>query len=74
MVFEKIFSKEQECYSSFVVVTRSYHRISGSVIPCVFYPCLVSCNCTSFTYCVCLKSCKDKGRSVLRCEVLQRGE
>jgi len=59
--------------SSFAVVTSVDHRISGSVIPGVFYPYLVSCNCTSFTYCLYLKSCKDKGSSVLRCEVLQRG-
>jgi len=59
--------------SSFAVVTSVDHSISGSVIPSVFYPCLVSCNCTSFTYCLCLKLCKDRGCSVLRCEVLQSG-
>jgi len=55
--------------SSFAVVTSVDHRISGFVIPRVFYPYLVSCNCTSFTYYLCLKSCKDRGCSVLRCEV-----
>ena len=55
--------------SGFAVVTSANHRISSSVIPCVFYPYLVSCNCTSFTYCLCLKFCKGRGCSVLRCEV-----
>jgi len=59
--------------SSFAVVTSVDPRIFGSVILGVFYPCLVSCNCTSFTYCLCLKSYKDRGCSVLRCEVFAKG-
>jgi len=59
--------------SSFAVATSADHRISGSVISGVFYPYLMTCNCTYFTYYLCLKSCKDRGCSVLRCEVLKRG-
>ena len=64
----------QDCCSSFGVVRSSDHRsFLYCANPGVFYPCLVSCNNTSFYCCVCLKSCKDRGCSVLRCELLQRG-
>jgi len=64
----------QDCCSNFVVITSFDHR---SFLYCansgVFYPCLDTCNSTSFICCVCLKSCKDKGCSVLRSLVFQRG-
>jgi len=64
----------QDCCSSFVVATSSDHR---SFLYCansgVFYSCLDTCNSTSLNCCMCLKSCKDKGCSVLRCLVFQIG-
>ena len=64
----------QDFFSSFVVATSSDHRsFLYCANPGVFYHCLDTCNSTSFNCYVYLKFCKDKGCSVLRCLVFQRG-